>query len=130
MVKKIIRGLPEFLKKYASESFKAARSMKNEKKLPEVSTLSVAISVLKFLRCSRMIGEAAYGFLPFGIKNGIATGDGQDLWGLLLQKENRSQYPALSNKLLEFTSLIMLAPSMTGVGKALYLSADDSKRGQ
>ena len=58
-----------FLKNVHAESFKTTTFMKNEKKLPEVSTLSVAISVLKFLRCSRMIGEAAYGFLPFGIQN-------------------------------------------------------------
>ncbi len=81
-----------------------------------MSIAQTTLTMLKFLRCSRLVGETLYGFTPITQHNVI--GDGQVLWHKLLNRKS-SAYPLVSNRLLSITSAAMIAPLAIGIGKAL-----------
>lgn len=107
-----------YFKKLYQGSYAFTVGLLQGKKLSTVGEdpFLVGISLLRFLRYSRIIGELVYGFTPTGIPE--APGDGQKLWALLLNRGEN--YPVVTNRLELLIGGIMIAPIFLGCCKGLY----------
>lgn len=100
------------LRSLFKSSKEQSKALLHEKKEIPLTTFDVMLQMLKFFRCSRIIGEAIYGFTPMPVPRAI--GDGQKLWGLLCTnyQPQAQRYP--SNLLLLLTAGIMVSPIIAG----------------
>lgn len=115
-----------FMRELYQASKKQTSELLSHKELPKtVGIAETAFTILKFLRCSRLVGETLYGFTPITDNNHV--GDGQVLWHTILNRPS-SAYPLLSNRLIAITSTIMVSPLLLGICKALCNTSKREKK--
>lgn len=112
------KNIIQYIKRLCTQSESATASLLQGKLAIQnyPSRMKVAIELLKFMRCTSMVGQTAYGFLPIGLDFKSINGqnfitDGQRLWAALLNCEA----PNLGINLLAGSIACMLTPALIGI---------------
>ena len=87
----------------------------------EISCAEVFFGMMAFFRCSRIVGEALYGFTPYNVPQ--SEGDGVKMWKLLRNKEDIS---TINQNLIVAALIPTVSALLIGLSMGLYSRLKDS----